>query len=124
MFSNPKFKLGDLVQKRTGSNWHGRIVGMYSTKLTPEGYAVESMYEVGSVQIYPASALELIVTQCPQEIEMEKDDALNTLAKVFHNGEEMEGEDGMVMVVDLALWNEGCEAIEALIGGEDDIDKT
>ncbi len=63
MFSNPKFKLGDLVQKRTGSNWHGRIVGMYSTKLTPEGYAVESMYEVGSVQIYPASALELIVTQ-------------------------------------------------------------
>lgn len=63
MFSNPKFKLGDLVQKRTGSSWHGRIVGMYSTKLTPEGYAVESTYEVGSVQIYPASALELIVTQ-------------------------------------------------------------
>ena len=48
---------------------------------------------------------------------MEKDDALNTLAKVFHNGEEMEGEDGAVMVVDLALWNEGCDAIEALIGG-------
>lgn len=51
---------------------------------------------------------------------MEKDDALNTLAKVLHSGEEMEGEDGAVMVVDLALWNEGCEAIEALIGGEED----
>ena len=51
---------------------------------------------------------------------MDKDEALNTLAKVFHNGEEMEGEDGAVMVVDLALWNEGCEAIEALIGGEED----
>ena len=51
---------------------------------------------------------------------MGKDDALNTLAKVFHNGEEMEGDDGAVMVVDLALWNEGCEAIELLIGGEED----
>ena len=30
------------------------------------------------------------------------------------------GEDGAVMVVDLALWNEGCEAIETLIGGEED----
>lgn len=54
------------------------------------------------------------------ERQMEKDDALNTLAEVFRNGEEMEGEDGAVMVVDLALWNEGCEAIEALIGGEED----
>ena len=52
---------------------------------------------------------------------MEKDDALNTLAKVFHSGEEMEGEDGAVMVVDLALWNEGCRAIEALIGGEEEV---
>ena len=52
--------------------------------------------------------------------EMDKDEALNTIAKMFHNGEEMEGEDGAVMVVDLALWNEGCEAIEALIGGEED----
>ena len=51
---------------------------------------------------------------------MDKDEALNSLAKVFHNGEEMEGDDGAVMVVDLALWNEGCEAIEALIGGEED----
>lgn len=54
---------------------------------------------------------------------MDKDEALNTLAKVFHNGEEMEGYDGAVMVVDLALWNEGCEAIEALIGGEEDTSK-
>lgn len=51
------FKLGDLVAKRSGSCWHGVIVGTYSTRLTPEGYAVESYYEHGSVQIYPASAL-------------------------------------------------------------------
>lgn len=52
------FALGDLVSKRRGSSWHGRIVGWYSTKLTPEGYAVESLREPGSVQIYPAAALQ------------------------------------------------------------------
>ena len=52
------FKFGDPVRKVRGSQWHGRIVGWYSTELTPEGYAVESDTERGSVQIYPASALE------------------------------------------------------------------
>lgn len=56
----PKFKIGDKVQKIKGSQWHGTIVGTYSTELTPEGYAVESFTEKGSVQIYPAAALELI----------------------------------------------------------------
>jgi dihydrofolate reductase (trimethoprim resistance protein) len=51
------FKLGDLVTKKSGSKWTGRVVGFYSTVLTPEGYAVESLTEVGSVQIYPAHAL-------------------------------------------------------------------
>lgn len=53
-----KFKIGDYVRKKSGSNWHGRICGTYSTELTAEGYAVESYTEKGSVQIYPASALE------------------------------------------------------------------
>jgi len=56
-----KFKLGDLVKKVSGSQWHGTIVGTYSTELTPEGYAVESSTEKGSVQIYPAKALEIWV---------------------------------------------------------------
>ena len=51
---------------------------------------------------------------------MDKDEALNSLAKLFHNSEEMEGEDGAVMVVDLDLWHEGCAAMEFLIGGEED----
>ena len=55
-----KFKMGDLVRKTKGAQWHGRIVGTYSTSLTPEGYAVESSTEHGSVQIYPAAALELM----------------------------------------------------------------
>ena len=54
-----KFKLGDMVKKVSGSHWHGKVVGTYSTELTPEGYAVESHTEKGSVQIYPAKALEL-----------------------------------------------------------------
>jgi dihydrofolate reductase (trimethoprim resistance protein) len=52
------YKLGDTVRKRSGSQWHGTIVGTYSTSLTPEGYAVESATESGSVQIYPVAALE------------------------------------------------------------------
>lgn len=54
-----KFNIGDRVRKIKGSSWQGKIVGTYSTELTPEGYAVESERERGSVQIYPAAALEL-----------------------------------------------------------------
>jgi len=51
---------GTRVRKKSGSSWQGRVVGYYSTKLTPEGYAVESEREPGSVQIYPRAALELV----------------------------------------------------------------
>lgn len=54
-----KFQRGDHVEKISGSNWRGKIVGEYATELTPEGYAVESDTETGSVQIYPAKALRL-----------------------------------------------------------------
>jgi hypothetical protein len=53
-----KFKLGDTVKKKSGSQWVGCIVGFYSTVLTPRGYAIESIYHDGSVQIYPENALE------------------------------------------------------------------
>ena len=55
--SHDKFAFGEEVYKKSGAQWRGKIVGWYSTKLTPEGYAVESSSETGSVQIYPASAL-------------------------------------------------------------------
>lgn len=51
------FKRGDRVEKISGSSWRGIVAGEYSTSLTPEGYAVESENEPGSVQIYPAKAL-------------------------------------------------------------------
>ena len=58
--AEPKFHLGDTVRKKSGSQWQGTICGTYSTALTPEGYAVESSAHRGSVQIYPAAALELV----------------------------------------------------------------
>lgn len=53
------FKHGDYVRKKSGSEWEGYVCGFYSTALTPEGYAVESFMHKGSVQIYPAAALEV-----------------------------------------------------------------
>lgn len=55
---NFKYKLGDKLKKTKGSQWKGTVVGFYSTELTPEGYAIESSTEKGSVQIYPVGALE------------------------------------------------------------------
>lgn len=49
--------IGDRVKKKSGSNWHGSIVGEYSTDLTQHGWSVESERETGSVQIYPEAAL-------------------------------------------------------------------
>lgn len=54
------FRIGQRVRKFKGSQWTGHVVGTYSTNLTPEGYAVESETEKGSVQIYPVGALESI----------------------------------------------------------------
>ena len=48
-----------LKKKGTKGQWRGKVVGFYSTDITPEGYAIESSHEKGSVQIYPKAALEL-----------------------------------------------------------------
>ena len=58
--THPTFRYGDRVTKISGGRWSGWIVGWYATELTPEGYAVESSTERGSVQIYPASALRKV----------------------------------------------------------------
>lgn len=54
-------KIGDRVRKIRGSSWQGIIVGSYSTSLTPVGWCVESEREKGSVQLYPETALELVI---------------------------------------------------------------
>lgn len=55
-----KFMLKDRVRKVKGSSWQGRVVGFYSTQLTPIGCCVESEREPGSVQLYPEAALEAV----------------------------------------------------------------
>lgn len=60
-----KFALGDRVTKVKGASWTGRVVGFYSTALTPTGDAVESESEAGSVQIYPEQALALAAAPSP-----------------------------------------------------------
>lgn len=62
-----KFKIGQRVRKRAGAEWEGWVVGTYSTALTPEGYCVESECHTGSVQIYPAAALELVTAHGRKE---------------------------------------------------------
>jgi len=52
--------IGTRVRKKSGSEWQGRVVGFYSTDLTPEGYVVESEVHKRSCQLYPAKALELV----------------------------------------------------------------
>ena len=61
LIRNAKFQYGDRVRKKgTKGEWHGHIKVYYSASCTPIGYAVESEREIGSVQIYPQSALELV----------------------------------------------------------------
>lgn len=59
-----KHGLGTTVHKVGGAQWSGKVVGFYSTALTPVGYAVESIAEPGSVQIYPEKALEVGDGRC------------------------------------------------------------
>ena len=58
-----KFHIGDHVEKISGAGWRGRVVGFYSTDLTPIGYAIESDAHPGSVQIYPEKALRFVETE-------------------------------------------------------------
>lgn len=53
------FMIGDLVEKKRGSNWRGTVCGYYTTTTTPQGYAIESAMEPGNVQIYPVDALKI-----------------------------------------------------------------
>lgn len=53
-----RWDYGTRLKKKRGARWRGVVVGFYSTSLTPEGYCIESLHEVGSVQLYPAEALE------------------------------------------------------------------
>lgn len=67
------WRIGTRVRKRKGASWQGHVVGYYSTRLTDIGYCVESERETGSVQIYPASALEPVENEDGRYSSMPKD---------------------------------------------------
>lgn len=46
--------------EKNGAQWHGRVCGFYVTWLTGVGIAIVSEREIGSVQVYPESALEAV----------------------------------------------------------------
>ena len=54
------FPIGTRLRKKSGSQWQGFVVGYYSSSLTTKGVAVESETHRGSVQIYPATAMEIV----------------------------------------------------------------
>lgn len=68
-----------------------------------------------------AESYGAVVQDSPKGGSEARDAALNTLAIMFHNSEEIEGPDGMAVSIDLALWHEALEAYEVLIGDYDEV---
>ena len=63
------FREGDMVRKKSGSWFEGAIVGFYSTRDTPRGYAIQMQIPTGNgpVQIFPEAALEIDPTRTRPE---------------------------------------------------------
>lgn len=61
-----RIEIGTRVRKKSGSEWVGRVVGYYSTDLTPNGLCIESEMHKNSVQNYPAHAVE-VIPSAPQK---------------------------------------------------------
>lgn len=84
--------------------------------------AIASGYSM-KVRIKPETAL-INGIECPAPMRVAPaaqppaDSALNTIAAMFHSGEEIEGPDGMAMMVDMALWNDALDSFEGIIGNE------
>lgn len=61
LFRGPKmFPLGCKVQKASGPEWRGKVVGYYSSTWTPEGLVIECTAEGarGQVHVEPAKRME------------------------------------------------------------------
>ena len=58
----PGFPRGALVEKISGPEWRGKVVGYYSSSFTPEGLVVECIAEGarGQVHVEPAKRMRLV----------------------------------------------------------------
>ncbi len=54
------FPLGCAVRKKSGPEWHGKVVGYYSSSFTHEGLVIECTAEGarGQVHVEPAKRME------------------------------------------------------------------
>lgn len=69
--NNFKFHVGDFVKRSKGS-WYGIIVGGYSTHLTPIGYNVMSLKEIGCVHVEPEHTLEPWIMSEDESVKIHK----------------------------------------------------
>lgn len=56
-----RFPLGTPVRKISGPQWHGKVVGYYSSSFTAEGLVIECTAEgaLGQVHVEPAKRMEI-----------------------------------------------------------------
>ena len=66
----------------------------------------------------PAELADAILAEISTAAQPPADGALNTIAAMFHSGEEIEGPDGLAMMVDMSVWNDALDAFEGIIGDE------
>lgn len=108
-----RFQIGQRVRKIKGSSWQGRVRGFYGTELTPEGYAVESEHEPGSVQVYPASALEAVPEIEVEQEEVSKDIDARLVEKQIHNA--IDGLNTIVLEFDHVFTEEDYRLLDDVI---------
>lgn len=74
--------------------------------------------EPGSETPEAYNGFELAIAALSTAAQPPADGALNTIAAMFHSGEEIEGPDGLAMMVDMSVWNAALDAFDELSGDE------
>lgn len=108
MYGQPNFDIQDKLREALAQPARQELC----KELAALGWqAIECPVCGSSAQGYPRQAAQpLTETQA---------DALNTLCKMLHSVEEVEGDDGLAMLVPMDLWNEAQDAIKLLISEDD-----
>lgn len=66
----------------------------------------------------PAELADAILAEISTAAQPPADGALNTIAAMFHSGEEIEGPDGLAMMVDMSVWNDALDAFDEISGDD------
>ena len=66
----------------------------------------------------PAELADAILAEISTAAQPPADSALNTIAAMFHSAEEIEGHDGLAMMVDMSVWNDALDAFDEISGDD------